>query len=41
MAKVKSKTTTADLRDKDRHKFKRTSIGNSSNTKKQFRKTGR
>jgi hypothetical protein len=39
MAKVKQQNTVK--RDTTKHKFKKTSIGNSSNTKKQFRKTGR
>lgn len=39
MAKAKS-TQTNSKRDSTRHRFKRTSIGNSSNTKRKFRKTG-
>lgn len=39
MAKTKS-TQATSKRDTTRHKYKRTTIGNSSNTKRKFRKTG-
>lgn len=37
----KVKTNSDSTRDATRHKRKRTSIGNSFNTKKEFRKSGR
>jgi hypothetical protein len=38
---AKTKQQTISKRDVTKHKYKKTSIGNSSNTKKQFRKTGK
>lgn len=41
MKKTKNTKSETSTHNPDRHKFKKTTIGNSPNTKKAFRKTGR